>query len=77
MIMGDKPTGRASLDQIRAAASGLLLKCGSVDPSQGGIAYNIGKARSLCFKKQNIVSRDSRVFHFTLKLFQMAIITWP
>ncbi len=41
--IGDGATARASLTQIRSAASALLLKCAFSDPSQGGIVRNIGK----------------------------------
>ena len=43
--IGDGATGRASLNQIRTAASALFLQCGSNEPSQGGIVTNIGKIR--------------------------------
>ncbi|CAD6576714.1 MAG: hypothetical protein ASARMPRED_007840 [Alectoria sarmentosa] len=40
--IGDGATGRASLNQIRSAASALFLKCATSHPSQGGIVKNIG-----------------------------------
>lgn len=46
-IVGDGVTGRASLSQIRTAASALFLKCASNDPSRGGIVRNIGKSQSM------------------------------
>lgn len=46
-IVGDGVTGRASLNQIRTAASALFLKCASNDPSQGGIVRNIGGDNNL------------------------------
>lgn len=45
IIIGDGATARASLEQIRRAASAIFLKCAASDPSQGGIVKNIGKTR--------------------------------
>ncbi|KAF6241482.1 hypothetical protein HO173_000192 [Letharia columbiana] len=42
MLIGGSATARASLSQIRNAASALFLTCASNDPSQGGIVSNIG-----------------------------------
>ncbi|CAF9906187.1 hypothetical protein IMSHALPRED_004122 [Imshaugia aleurites] len=42
IVIGDSPTGRATMSQIRSAASSLFLRCASSDPSQGGIVSNIG-----------------------------------
>ncbi|KAL9075171.1 MAG: hypothetical protein Q9161_001857 [Pseudevernia consocians] len=41
-IIGGGATARASLFQVRSAASALFLKCASNHPSQGGIVTNIG-----------------------------------
>lgn len=43
-IVGDDPTGHASLNQIRAAANRLILTCVADADSSGGIAINIGKS---------------------------------
>ena len=43
IIIGDGPIARASLNQIRSAASALFLQCALSNPSQGGIVANIGK----------------------------------
>ncbi len=45
--IGDGPTGRASLNQVRTAASALLLRCALNEPSQGGIVTRIGKTQLL------------------------------
>ncbi|KAM0796759.1 hypothetical protein BDR22DRAFT_824859 [Usnea florida] len=45
--IGDGATARASLYQIRNAASALFLKCASNNPSQGGIVKNIGGDNNL------------------------------
>lgn len=47
IVIGDSPTGRATMSQIRSAASSLFLRCASSDPSQGGIVSNIGKTRPM------------------------------
>lgn len=49
--IGDGATARASLEQIRRAASALFLKCAASDPSQGGIVKNIGKNRPIWLYK--------------------------
>ena len=36
-------TARASLNQVRSAASALILRCAAGADSRGGIASNIGK----------------------------------
>ena len=43
--IGDAPTARASLNQIRNAAAALFMKCAASDTFQGGIIKNIGNLR--------------------------------
>ena len=43
VIVSGEDTGRASLDQIRNAASALLSKCTQNSLSEGGIVRYIGK----------------------------------
>lgn len=46
-ILGSNPTARASLNQVRTAATALTLQCAAGDQSQGGIATNIGGDNNL------------------------------
>lgn len=43
IILGDRPTARASLTQVRGAANALSLQCAAGGQSQGGMATNIGQ----------------------------------
>lgn len=44
-LIGDHRTGKASIDMIRRAAGGIILKCIATAGSQGGIATGIGKSK--------------------------------
>ena len=42
IVIGEGPTGKASFNQIRSAASALALRCAASTPSSGGIVRNFG-----------------------------------
>ena len=44
VLLGDAPTARASLRQVKSAAAALSLRCVAGAESQGGIATNIGQS---------------------------------
>ena len=44
IIHRDRPTARASLNQVRNAAAALSLQCAAGGQSQGGIVTNIGQS---------------------------------
>ena len=50
-LHGDARTARASLSQIKSAATTLSLRCAADAQSQGGIATNVGPSnRAVCIR---------------------------
>ena len=45
VILGDSPTARASLFQVKSAAVALSLQCSAGGQRQGGIVTNIGQSK--------------------------------